>query len=102
MARYKNQLWNLPDSLQNWEQVNTAVLMDIRDELQTLNRLLHCGNFTGIPRTLAVALRKKIVDAHRDLLVTERILDLEDQVKSLVEQVNKANAEKESLYERLR
>jgi hypothetical protein len=29
-----------------------AVLMDIRDELQTLNRLLHCGNFTGIPQTL--------------------------------------------------
>jgi hypothetical protein len=50
----------------------------------------------------AVALRKKIVDAHRDLLASERIIDLEDQVKSLVAQVNKANAEKEALYERLR
>lgn len=36
-----------------------------------------------------VLLRKKIVDAHKDLLVNERILDLEDQVKSLVAQVNK-------------
>jgi hypothetical protein len=29
-----------------------AVLMDIRDELQTLNRLLHCPNFTQIPTVL--------------------------------------------------
>lgn len=50
----------------------------------------------------AVALRKKIVDAHRDLLVNERILDLEDQVKSLVAQVNKAIAEKEAMWERVR
>lgn len=50
----------------------------------------------------AVALRKKIVDAHRDVLVNERILDLEDQVKSLVAQVNKAVAEKEAMWERVR
>lgn len=50
----------------------------------------------------AVALRKKMVDAHRDLLVNERVLDLEDQVKSLVAQVNKANAEKEEMWERIR
>jgi len=48
-----------------------------------------------------VALRKRIVDAHRELLANERILDLEDQVKSLVAQVNKANAEKERMWERL-
>lgn len=50
----------------------------------------------------AIALRKKVVDAHRDLLASERILDLEDQVKSLVAQVNKANAEKEAMWERTR
>ena len=50
----------------------------------------------------AVALRKQIVDAHRDLLVNERIIDLEDQVKSLVAQVNKANAEKDQMWERVR
>jgi hypothetical protein len=50
----------------------------------------------------AVALRKKIVEAHRDLITSERIKDLEDQVKSLVTQVNKANAENEKMSERLR
>lgn len=29
-----------------------AVLMDIRDELQRLNALLHCPNFTNIPTKL--------------------------------------------------
>lgn len=48
--------------------------------------------------TGAVALRKKIVDAHHDLIKCERIKDLEDQVKCLVAQVN----EKENLIELLR
>lgn len=50
----------------------------------------------------AVALRKKIVDAHRDVLVTERIRDLEDQVRSLVAQNNKLEGEKEQMADRLR
>lgn len=50
----------------------------------------------------AVKLRRAIVDAHRDLLANERILDLEDQVKSLVAQVNKARMEKDAMWERLR
>lgn len=29
-----------------------AVLMDLRDELQELNALLHCGNFQGFPAAL--------------------------------------------------
>lgn len=49
----------------------------------------------------AVALRKKVVEAHRDLLVNQRILYLEDQVRSLVAQVNKAEAEKNGMWERL-
>ena len=49
----------------------------------------------------AVALRSKIVDAHADLIKNERILDLEDQVKSLVAQVNRANAAKDALWDRL-
>lgn len=52
--------------------------------------------------TGCIALRQRIVEAHRDLLVNERVLDLEDQVKSLVAQVNKATAEKEKMWERLR
>lgn len=50
----------------------------------------------------AVALRRKIVDAHRELLATERLADLEDEVRSLVAQVNKANADKDRMYERAR
>lgn len=49
----------------------------------------------------AVALRAKIAEVHRDLIANERILDLEDQVRSLVAQVNKANAEKEAMWQRL-
>lgn len=49
-----------------------------------------------------VALRRALVDAHRDLITSERILDLEDEVKSLVAQVNKANAEREAMWERVR
>lgn len=50
----------------------------------------------------AIKLRRDIVNAHRDLLTNERILDLEDQVKSLVLQVNKANREREAMWERCR
>lgn len=48
-----------------------------------------------------VALRKAIVEAHADLLKNERILDLEDQIKSLIVQVNKANAAKDAMWARL-
>ena len=44
-----------------------------------------------------LALRKKIVEAHRDLIASERIKDLEDQVSSLVAQVNKERAEAERI-----
>lgn len=50
----------------------------------------------------AVALRKQIVEAHPDLLKDQRILDLEDQVRSLVAQVNKEHANSERLAEELR
>ena len=50
----------------------------------------------------AMKLRRDIVAAHSDILVSERIKDLEDQVKSLVAQVNKANAEKDKMWERVR
>ena len=51
--------------------------------------------------TGCIALRKKIVEAHRDLIERERILDLEDQVANLVKQVNKANAENEAMWQRV-
>jgi len=53
MARHKNANWNLAEpKVTSWEEASVAVLMDIRDELQRLNALLYCGNFTAIPSTL--------------------------------------------------
>lgn len=50
MSRHKDQQWNLPEGTPNesgtkthsWESIHAAVLMDIRDELQKLNRLAGC------------------------------------------------------------
>lgn len=50
----------------------------------------------------SVALRRKIFEAHRDLVTNERIADLEDQVKSLVAQVNEADRKREAMWERVR
>lgn len=50
----------------------------------------------------ALELRKQVASANETLIRDERILDLEDQVKSLVAQVNKANAEKEAIWDRIR
>lgn len=50
----------------------------------------------------AVELRKKVAQANETLIRDERILDLEDQVKSLIAQVNKALSEKEAMWERVR
>lgn len=36
----------------SWAGAQTAVLMDIRDELQKLNTTLNCPNFIRIPSTL--------------------------------------------------
>lgn len=44
MARHKNGDefgFTMPGRIETWEQAGVAVLMDIRDELQILNRLLH-------------------------------------------------------------
>jgi hypothetical protein len=45
-------LWQNDDGTYPIEQAKLAVLMDIRGELRKLNALLHCSNFTGIPREL--------------------------------------------------
>lgn len=53
--RRKNVNWTVADEagvMPTWERVGIAVLMDIRDELQRLNGLLGCPNFTRVPETL--------------------------------------------------
>ena len=77
-----------------------------------MRRYLGCNGYTGRDRqhsvihgkffeTGAIALRKKIAQAHADLIQNERILDLEDQVKSLVDQVNEKDRIIESQRDRL-
>lgn len=59
--RHKNVAWQLPpltDGKATDATVTNAVLMDIRDELRLLNRLLHCQNFVAIPRKLDAIHRK--------------------------------------------
>lgn len=50
--------------------------------------------------TGSVLLRKKIAQAHRDIITAERIKDLEDQVASLVAQNNKLGRERDEWRER--
>jgi len=61
MARHKDKDWNLPEhKLDTWEQVQCAILMDIRAELKRLNEVLHCPNFLRIPHDLdAIRLNTK-------------------------------------------
>lgn len=52
MSRLKpNAEWRIPEEY-TWEHAALEVMMDIREELRKLNRLLHCENFQDIPRTL--------------------------------------------------
>lgn len=54
-TRKENINWKLDtngDGTTTIEVVQVAVLMDIRYELQKLNLLLHCPNFTAIPAIL--------------------------------------------------
>lgn len=53
--RGKNWNWKPLDetgNAPNWERVGICVLLDIRDELQELNRVLRCPNFQDIPARL--------------------------------------------------
>lgn len=57
-SREKNADWTLPVQGRTWEHVHAALLMDIRDELQSIVRLLNCHR---IPRALdaVVAMHKQ-------------------------------------------
>lgn len=62
----RNRNWNVGGShtpagifVDSIEDKHTALLLDIRDELQRLNALLHCQNFVGIPAELR-AIRAKL------------------------------------------
>lgn len=59
MAGHKHAgiVWNLAEDPKDGHiysptTAQSAILMDIRDELQKLNSLLSCSRFIGIPTTL--------------------------------------------------
>lgn len=60
MARHKNKTWHLETPL-GTDGAMLAALMDIRDELQTLVRILQCPNvaagFQALPRIEQIARR---------------------------------------------
>jgi hypothetical protein len=54
-TRLKNIDWqpgNNSAQADSWERVQIAILLDLRDELQKLNTLLHCHNAVDIPNIL--------------------------------------------------
>jgi len=60
-TRHKNIQWRMTnkgvlnkDGTRGYPElmIHTALLMDLRDELQELNRTLHCVNFLSIPNVL--------------------------------------------------
>ena len=58
MARHKDFNWTLPDGTPTLTaklimgRIYTSLLMDIRDELKAINRVLSCSNFLQIPAKL--------------------------------------------------
>lgn len=48
MARFKNTVWNLSaeeaDRTVSNEHIKMALMMDLRDEMQALNRVMACQN----------------------------------------------------------
>jgi hypothetical protein len=79
--RKKDLNWSVADdsgSTRSWDEVQVAVLMDIRDELKRLNTLLHCSNFVEIPSILrtikrnTIKKRKPRVDGKPKLRVVAR------------------------------
>ena len=54
-TRRKNTNWKIkvdPGGVATFDQAKLAVLMDIRDELQALNRIMSCSNTLAIPALL--------------------------------------------------
>lgn len=56
MARHKNADWSVNSPIKTWDEIQVSLLMDIRDELQELNRMtrrvFECDNFLRIPAIL--------------------------------------------------
>lgn len=96
-----------------WAQdmADKAVEALLRGDVEEMKRRLRCvdNQWTGRDRDHwvirgklsehdPILLRKQIVDAFPELLKDQRILDLEDQVRSLVETIAKAEQREQARY----
>ena len=53
MARNKDWNWGIGEGpTYSWDAATLAVLMDLRDELKALNRIVGCDNAIDIPNIL--------------------------------------------------
>ena len=97
------------------EMADKAIEALLRGDVEEMMRRLHCADnqWTGRDREHMVihgrlsehdpmVLRKQVVDAFPQLLKDQRVIDLEDQVASLVKTVNKLEREKEEMWQRVR
>ena len=106
---------NMPEALEMLvrDMADRAVNAMLKGQPKEVRRYLHLDGWTGRDRDHQVIhgklhepqtmeLRAQVARANENLLRDERILDLEDQVASLVNTVNAKDAEIERLRYRLR
>jgi hypothetical protein len=71
LERFRNVQWAMRSTangdIESWEQAQLAVLMDIRDELQALNRVMQCSNVSRGFRALSG------IAAQHDALFRKRV-----------------------------
>lgn len=97
------------------DMAEQAVKAMLAGDQGQLRRYLQCqqGGWNGRDRDHAMihgrmfendafAIRRKLVEAHRDLITNERIADLEDIQRSLTDQYNKVHRELEQMRDELR
>ena len=72
MARHKDSNWNL-DTPPGLTGAGVAVLMDIRDELKALNRVMQCSNVaTGFRALAKIAERDELAFKRRVAYATAK------------------------------
>jgi hypothetical protein len=119
---------NIVGNLATWVEYLAGQAVDqlLRGNVEQMRRYLSCDGYTGrgnddsagfrqrephewhpiirgrLHEADPIALRRAIVEAHRDLIAEQRIMDLEDQVRSLVDQVSRREVRIEALISELR
>lgn len=73
--RQKDKNWIVTEedgTVRTWEQVQVALLMDIRDELKRLNNVLQCPNFIAVPSKLDL-IRQELKEVRRNTRKRKRV-----------------------------